>query len=345
MKFLVSCPRGRTFDTFFPYDNIRLAEGLGTVVWNPYARNMSVSEAAELLEGCDVYVTSWGAPPLEQQLLRAAPRLKLLTHLCGNALPMMTAAARRRGVKAISGEKYFFASAAEGTVAAVLAALRGIPEFSYRLKYKKEWKHSWDAGKGIIGKRIGIVHYTPIAAEVVRILSSFNVEFSVYDPSPVPKAAVRRYGIRQISIEDVFKNSDVIIVHTPNSPLRRYHVIDTELLSLIRTGSMLVNTSSSGIISYASLAASLSTGRFHAVLDVFACEPPIWNDPLFLLPNVTLMPHVAGPTSELRSFITRKLLIESAAYIERGEPLKNAVRLPRKPFGGERISNKTDFRF
>ena len=69
----------------------------------------------------------------------------------------------------------------------------------------------------------------------------------------------------------------------------------------------------------------LKKGSFCAALDVYEKEPIDMASPLLSLDNVLLLPHQAGPTVNLRAVITKKLLIESADYINNNIPLKNEI--------------------
>jgi len=133
MKALISTPRGTVFDTFFPPENIQLAESLGDIVWNPEDSQFTKEELFPLLRDCDAYITTWGAPRLDGDLIAACPRLKLLTHLCGTVKPVTSDAVWENGIRVLTGNNYFAESVAEGTLAYILSALRDIPYYSHRL--------------------------------------------------------------------------------------------------------------------------------------------------------------------------------------------------------------------
>ena len=329
MKILVSCPRGRTFDSFFTYENVRLAQSLGEVVWNPYDRNMSTEEASELIVGCDVYVSVWGAPRLDRTMLDAAPNLKLLTHLCATPFPFVTKEALRAGVRVISGQAYFAASAAEGALAYVLSALRNIPEYSNRLKYKGEWKHSWDTNRGLLGKSVGLINYNETARQLARLIKPFGGQVRVYDAARVCKKDLYAYKMVQVSAQEAMSRSEIVIINTPLHE-RGESMVGPELLGKIRSGALLVDTSRCGTVNRKALMASLMTGRYTAVLDRYEREPIDKDDPLLFMPNVILMPHMAGATSDLRSLVTRELLIESAEYVDEGKRLRHEIRCSNK---------------
>ena len=173
MKALITTPQGYIFDTFFSKENIALAEELGEIVWNESDKQFTKSEIIERIGDCDVYITTWGAPRLDAEILAAAPRLKMLTHLCGTVVPVVSDAVWKRNIRVLSGNRFFAESVAEGTLAYMLTVLRQIPFYSIRAKEGKIWKNPTDYNQGLAGKKIGIISYGAIARNLVRILSAF----------------------------------------------------------------------------------------------------------------------------------------------------------------------------
>ena len=324
MKTFISVPKGTNFDTFFNKENIQLAEELGDVIWNENGRQMTPDEVAAAIGDCENYVTLWGSPRLDESILEKAPNLKILTHLGGTVVPFVSDAMWERGIKVISGNDYFAESVAEGTLAYMLSALRDIPKYSYELKVEKKWKPSPWYTAGFMGKKIGIISYGAIAKKLVRLLSQFKVSIMVYDIKPLPQSDVELYGLEQTSLERIFEECDIISLHTPLFDATR-HMIGKELLSRIKEGALFVNTSRGAVVDQKALEEELASGRFRAVLDVYEKEPPEPDCPLFDLPNVMMIAHMAGPTIDLRSYITKELLLESAGYVERGEPLAHEI--------------------
>lgn len=325
MKAFVSLPRGAVFDTFFTPENVALAERIGTVVWNQTDHRLSEEELVRAIGDCDVYISGWGSPALTPAVLDAAPGLRLLTHLCGTVVPFVSPEMWERGIRVISGNSYFADSVAEGAVAYMLAALRDIPGYSQRLKQEGQWKNAASFNnRGLRDRTVGIVSYGTIARRLVKLLYPFGVKLRVYDIVPVPERDLREYDMEQVSLERIFAECDIITLHTAGTPQTR-HMIDARLLSMIGEGALLVNTARGQLIDEAALCRELATGRFGAVLDVYEKEPPLPDSPLFKLPNVLMMPHMAGPTVDRRQVITHDLLLESAAFIDRGEPLCHEV--------------------
>ena len=324
MKAFVTLPRNTTFDTFFTPENIALAELLGEIVWNETDRHLTPEEIAARIGDCDTYITGWGSPRLDKTILDAAPNLRLLTHLCGTVVPFVSDEMWERGIRVLSGNRFFAESVAEGTLAYILAALRDIPGYSRRLHDTRQWRKNTDYNQGLAGKRIGIISYGAIARHLVRILSVFRVKLFVYDIAPLPAEDVARYHLTQATLEEIFSTCDIVTVHTPLFDATR-HLIGRDLLSLLGEGTLFVNTSRGAVIDQAALEDELATGRFRAVLDVYEQEPPAQDCPLYDLPNVLMMPHMGGPTIDLRAFITETLLRESHGFLHENAPTPSEI--------------------
>ena len=324
MKAFVTLPRNAIFDTFFTPENIALAESLGSFVWNETDRQLTPAEITARIGDCDTYITGWGSPRLDTEILNAAPNMKLHVHLCGTVVPFVSDDEWDRGIRVLSGNRFFAESVAEGTLAYMLSALRDIPFFSTQLHDRRKWRSSDFYNQGLAGKKIGIISYGAIARHLVRILSVFRVKLYVYDVTPLPAEDVAKYGLHQASMEEIFSTCDIITVHTPLFDAT-HHLIGQPLLSRIREGALFINTSRGAVIDQAALERELADGRFRAVLDVYEKEPPAPDCPLYDLPNVMMMPHMGGPTIDLRAFITETLLHEADGYLHKNLPTPSEI--------------------
>lgn len=325
MKALISVSNNLIKETFFPKENIELAESLGDIIWYDGKNDPAREELKRLISDCDTYVTCWGSPCLDKELLDAAPKLKLLTHLGSTVAPVTSSEVWERGIRVISAFEYFSESTAEGAIAYMLAALRRIPFYCDRLKNGRIWSMADDSTDGLIYKTVGIVSYGGVGRHVVRKLSCFNVRIKVYDIVDIPDEDKKRYGIEQCSLEELFSSCDIISVHTPYND-KTHHLIDERLLSMIKKGALLVNTARGGIIDQEAMTRHLERGDFNAALDVYEREPIDMNDPLLSLENVLMLPHQGGVTTNLRSVLTRDLLIESKNYIDNERELIHEVK-------------------
>ena len=327
MKAFISVPLGDAGRGYFTEDTVKYTKELGEVVMNPHARNMTSEEIADIIGDCDVYVTWWGSPKLDNTILSKAQNLKLLAHTGGSVYPYVSPEMWDRGIRVISGNYLMAESVAEGTVAYMLSALRDIPKYSANLKEKGIWRTEDGADcktKGLKGKTVGIISYGMVAKNVVRVLQPFGVKLLVYDIREIPEEDRIKYGITQVSLPEIFAQSDVVSLHTPLND-KTFHMIGKEHFDLMKDGSLFVNTSRGKVIDQRAMEEALTAGRFKAVLDVYETEPPEKDCALFKLPNVIMIPHMAGPTYDLREYTSRVLMAESAAFIDRGEALVSEI--------------------
>ena len=328
MKALITAPRDYVFPTFYTPENIALAESLGEIVWNENPKHFEKDELKEKIKDCDVYVTTWGSQRLDAEILDCAPKLKLLTHMCGTVVPFVSDEMWERGIRVISGNDYFAHSVAEGTIAYMLSAVREIPYYIDRLKRDHIWKLESDYTRSLLYKTIGIVSYGAIAKYLVKMLQAFEVKILIYDIVDIPKEDLEKYNMTQVSLEEVFANSDIVTVHTPLNE-HTFHLVNDRLLSLIRRDAIFINTSRGSVVDQVALTSHLVKGDFRAVLDVYEKEPIDADDPLLTLPNVYTIPHKGGPTADLRKYIVRDLLIESKEFVDNGKPLVNELKKER----------------
>lgn len=327
MKTLVACPRGRLFDSFFDEENIRLLESMGDVVWNPYARGMTAAETARLIDGCDAYISWWGAPRLDKYILERAADLRVILHLGADPSPYVCSEAWERKITVLSGERYYAMSAAEGTLAYILTALRDIPEYSQRLRFKRESRHAWDQGRGLFGKTVGLVNYSGVAECLVKLLKPFGVKIIAFDSREIATADKSRYAIEQVSLNEVFLHADIVSIHMPVQGTKK-QMINSDQASLMKKGALLVDTSRAGIVDYKSVSHMLLSGRIAAIIDVCGNGLSSVEEVLLYQRNVTLMPHIAGPTADIRKIIVNDLLRECYDCICNGKSPHNSV-VPR----------------
>ena len=324
MKSFLALKPNDSKKSFLTEDNMRALRSHGPVVDPTDGGELTVDRIRETIGDSEVYFTCWGSPRLSAEILEAAPNLKLLTHLCGTVVPFVSDEMWDRGIRVISGNDFFAESVAEGTIGYILSAQRDIPGYSRKLKEQGLWKADGPFNQGLLGKRIGIVSYGAVARHLVRLLQPFRPEIYLYDIRPLPAEDIEKYHIRQVTLEEIFSECEIISLHTPLNEHTR-HLVGKPLLDLIKPDALFVNTSRGAVVDQAALEEALASGRFRAFLDVYEKEPPLPECPLYLLPNVTMMPHMAGPTYDMRKYIASKLIAESAGFIDGSGPLPHEI--------------------
>lgn len=151
-------------------------------------------------------------------------------------------------------------------------------------------KRSDHMGVGLVGRTLGALGIGNIGAELFRLMKPFDMKFIAHDPY-ADKAVAAELGIELVSIEDLFRRSDVLSVSCPLTPDTR-HIVNAERLALMKPTAYIINTARGPIIDQKALTEVLQKRKIAgAGLDVLEAEPPDPNDPILKLDNVILAPH------------------------------------------------------
>lgn len=150
-------------------------------------------------------------------------------------------------------------------------------------------------------KRFGIVGLGNIGMEVAKIANAFDMEVFAY----TSKTGELPYGIRRVSIDELFTSSDVISLHCPLNEETR-HMVDAKRLKSMKPSAILINTGRGPLVKDDELAEALNANVIAAYgADVMTVEPPESNNPLLKAKNCYLTPHIAWATREARQRLMR----------------------------------------
>jgi D-3-phosphoglycerate dehydrogenase len=145
-------------------------------------------------------------------------------------------------------------------------------------------------GMGLVGRTLASLGVGNIGAELFRLAKPFDMKFIAHDPY-ADKAVAAELGIELVSLDDAFRQADVLSVSVPLSPATR-HLVNAERLALMKPTAYLINTARGPIIDQKALTKALEERRIAgAGLDVLEEEPPNPADPILKLDNVILAPH------------------------------------------------------
>ena len=206
------------------------------------------------------------------------------------------ATATKRGVMVVNAPQSNVLSAAEQTIALMLAQARNIPQADADLK-AGQWNRSRWAGVELHGKTLGIVGLGRVGVLVAQRAHAFGMRLAAYDPY-VSADRAHQLGIELApSLEALVEMADFLTIHLPKTK-ETIGLIDADLLARAKPGMRLINTARGGIVDEAVLAKAIESGQIAgAALDVFATEPTT-ESPLFGLPSVVVTPHLGASTVE-----------------------------------------------
>ena len=145
-------------------------------------------------------------------------------------------------------------------------------------------------------KLVGILGMGNIGRQVARRVQAFDASVQYYDKYPLSPERERELGVTRVSLDELFRTSDIVSCHTPLTPETR-HVVSRERIGLMKATSVLINTSRGATVDEGALIDALSRKKIAgAGLDVFEEEPVDTANPLLRMDNVVVTPHSAGTT-------------------------------------------------
>ncbi|WP_216853264.1 hydroxyacid dehydrogenase [Phytoactinopolyspora halotolerans] len=250
-------------------------------------------EIRAALADTEVLLTSWGCPPLTEDVVNAAPRLQAVVHAAGTVKMHVTAACWERGIRVSSAATANAMPVAEYTVAAILWANKRVLEIAADYRDRRDFT-DWGGNPriGNFRKTVGVVGASRVGRRVLELLRMFDVDVLLSDPY-VHGDEGAALGARVVPLPELMQASDVVSVHAPDLPTTR-HMIGAPELALMRDGGILINTARPAVIDQKALTKELVARRLSAILDVTEPEPLPADSVLFDLENVFLTPHIAG---------------------------------------------------
>jgi D-3-phosphoglycerate dehydrogenase len=278
------------------------------------------------------------ATKADAELLERGAKLKVVGRAGIGVDNVDLETATRRGVLVVNAPQSNVLSAAEHTIALMLAQARNIPAANAALKAGR-WDRSKYEGVELHGKTLAILGLGRVGTLVAQRALAFGMRLVAWDPF-VSKQRAAQMGVELVELDDVLRQADFLTIHLPKNP-ETTNLIGAEQLAMMKPGARLINTSRGGIIDEAALAEAIAGGRLGgAGIDVFEKEPTT-SSPLFELEQVVVTPHLGASTHEAQdkagmtiaeqvSLALRGELAQYAVNVDVGRELSDAVR----PFVG-----------
>jgi D-3-phosphoglycerate dehydrogenase len=281
------------------------------------------SDLAQAIADCDGIVIR-SATKLTADVLRHAQRLKVIGRAGVGVDNVDVEAATRKGIVVANAPESTVVSAAEHTLALLLALARHVPEAHAALKQGR-WERSRFGGIELAGKTLGVLGFGRIGQQVARRALALEMRVVAYDPF-VSRERFRELGVERVeSPDEVYGQADFITLHLPLTDETRGS-IGRDAISRMRPGVRIVNAARGELVDEDALAEALRDGVVaSAALDVFSREP--YDGPLLGLDNVVVTPHLAASTAEAQDRAGVIVAQQVAAALE-GGLVTNAVNIP-----------------
>jgi D-3-phosphoglycerate dehydrogenase len=241
-------------------------------------------------------------------------------------------AATERGIAVLNAPSGNTISAAELTLALLLALVRKVPAADRSMK-RGEWDRKSFKGIELYGKTLGLVGAGRIGGEVARRARGFGMRVIAYDPH-LSEERARALQLDLAPLDEVLARADILSLHIPLTEATR-NLIDADALARLRRGAYLVNAARGGVVDEEALHRALVEGHLAgAALDVFDIEPLPPDHPLRGLENVVMTPHLGAATDEAQQNVALEIA-EAVRDALLESDFSHAVNAPA--IGGEKM--------
>lgn len=289
-----------------------------------FAPEMSREEMLKHMEEYDALIVR-SATRVDSEVIEAGKNLKVIGRAGVGVDNIDMDAATKRGIMVINAPQSNIISAAEHTMALLLALCRYVPDAVNSLR-EKCWDRTRFEGVELYHKVMGIVGLGRIGTLVAHRCLSFGMQVVAYDPY-VSEEKARKLGVELASsLDDLLAQADFVTVHLPKTP-ETYHILGEREFAKMKDGVRIINVARGGLVDEDALLSVLESGKVAgAALDVFENEPPT-DCPLLGHPKVVATPHLGASTAEAQDR-AGTMISEFVAAALKGEYVPNVVNLP-----------------
>ncbi len=258
------------------------------------------------------------------EVIRAGKKLQVIARAGVGIDNVDVDEATRQGIVVVNAPTGNTISAAEHSIALMLALARHIPRANAVLK-SGAWRRSDFMGTEVRDKTLGIIGLGNVGSEVARRARGLEMRLLAYDPF-VSTEHAHNLQAESVPLKQLLKESDFITLHIPLTKSTR-KLIGTKELALVKRNVRIINTARGGLIDEEALAKAVKEGRIAgAAIDVFSTEPTT-ESILFAEDNIIVTPHLGASTTEAQAGAARDVA-NQIVEVFGGHPARYAVNAP-----------------
>lgn len=277
-----------------------------------------------LAEGCEA-VCCFVNDTLNSEVLHALADLgvQLVALRCAGFNNVDLRAAKQLQISVCRVPEYSPYAVAEHTVGLILALNRNIHRAYNRIR-ENDYSLNGLMGFDLHGKTVGVIGAGKIGRVFTQIMQGFGCRVLVFDAFPDKQQFP---SLEYVSLEDIWAKADIISLHCPLTS-DTHHLVDTDVVTKMKPGVMLINTSRGGLVNAKAVILGLKTGQIgYLGLDVYEEESELFfedmsnqvvQDDVFArlttFPNVIITGHQAFFTKEALQRIAEVTLSNLNAF-------------------------------
>ena len=264
------------------------------------------------------------ATKVTPKIIAAASKLKVIGRAGIGVDNVDIPAATARGIVVMNTPFGNAITTAEHAISMMMALARQIPEANASTRAGK-WEKNRFMGVELFNKTLGVIGCGNIGSIVADRGLGLRMRVIAFDPFLSPERAME-IGVEKVELDDIFRRSDFITLHTPLTEKTR-NIVNAEALAKCKKGVRIINCARGGLVVEDALYDALKSGHVAgAALDVFEVEPAT-NHKLFELENVVCTPHLGASTGEAQENVALQVAEQMSDYLLHGA-VSNALNMP-----------------
>lgn len=300
--------------------------------------DLPIDEIMKIIAPCHCIIVR-SETPVHRALIDAARELKVIAVAAVGVTNVDVEYATKKGILVVNTPGKNTNSAAELTIALLLAVTRRLTQ-AHAAMQQLTWNRHRFQGVELMGKTIGIIGLGNVGHRVARFARGFEMRVLACDPY-IADEVFERHGAEKTDLETLIRESDVVTVHTPKNK-ETTGMIGAAQIARMKKGVVIINAARGGIVTESALLEALRSGHVGgAGIDTWENEPPKEN-PFRDLPNVVMSPHIGASTAEAQIRVAESIAVQVPRAL-RGGIVDYPVNMPqiRMLEGGDIMTSYT----
>lgn len=274
-------------------------------------------EIVERIGSAEAVITN--KTPLTKTVLEACPGIRYIGVLATGYNVVDVITAKEKGIPVCNIPAYGTAAVSQFAIALLLEICHHIGHHSNAVKAGK-WETSedwcfWDYPLiELDGKTMGIVGYGRIGQSTGKLAQALGMKVLAFSTSN--SMEVVSETLRYVSLDELYAESDVIMLHCPLFPDTE-GMINRHSIAKMKDGVIIINNSRGPLVVEEDLKDALNSGKVYAAgLDVVSSEPIKSDNPLLGAKNCMITPHISWAPIESRRRLMEIAVSNLKAFVE-----------------------------
>jgi phosphoglycerate dehydrogenase-like enzyme len=278
------------------------------------------------LESADGLITTWDSPHFSEDLLRFAPKLRIVAH-CGGEVKSRFALSLFDQLTITTAPVPMARATAEMGAALLLYSARNLDFYRDELRKRSnriyEELHLHGSTESVTGREVAMIGFGRIGRALVELMSGFRLRWLIYDPY-VPKSLEKRYPVRFVGLSPLLRRANLLVLTAALTDKTR-DILSGDRLAQLPDGAVVINIARGGLLDLNSLTKEVRRRRLRCAIDVTDPQEPLpVGHPLRRMPGAIVTPHVAASNRRVRHEIAEVVTSELERFFS-GKSVQNRV--------------------